>query len=237
MSGFSYYMPGYPVGIQWAKQIDDQTGLYAVLGDRVLKSGPHPNGPDGGQGIVFAIEGGDTSVDRDKQTWLTVRNDKGEVTHWIGWNKANPPGPDDLQRPQLVDGFPTKLEDGKDWIVPCLHASFTTLPQRVRYDGNQFNFEVVQGYEDLCADVAKYRELQIRAETESVILQPQEVFRLFARALGVNYHVGPIECAVGNSLFSSRKEITQGMWSAIFGYRAIMDEEAAQKKTPTAPVG
>ena len=39
---------------------------------------------------------------------------------WIGWDKANPPGPADLERESQIGGHPVVLRDGNPWLVPVV---------------------------------------------------------------------------------------------------------------------
>ncbi len=95
-------------------------------------------GPGGEAGQLFYVEQPGSprrplvSVDLATQTWTEASRDgeKPPGRYWLGYWTDDPPAPDDLQRPTLIDGQLVELCDGRQWAIPV--ADF--LPKRLTFD-------------------------------------------------------------------------------------------------------
>ena len=114
MSGFLYYLPG--------KDRDIKLPEIGAAGlGYAFESSPTPcrveRGPGGGgSGVVLADGDAVSKVGfyPEEQTWRRVP----DTTAWVGYFNDDKPGPEDLQRAQVLDGYFVMLGDGNRWIVP-----------------------------------------------------------------------------------------------------------------------
>lgn len=83
-----------------------------------------PNMPDG----QFARQVG---FDAAGQAWLKP---SGKV--WIGWEKSEPPGPNELARPNPIRGYTVADDAGNQWNVPIARSprNMATLPSDLVWD-------------------------------------------------------------------------------------------------------
>lgn len=85
-------------------------------------SGKSPNGKSGN---VFADStrqnGRRAGYYAEQQTWRKLPNVERRPELWVGyWNDAKPT-PEDLQRPEMIDGAATiRFADGNDWSIPSI---------------------------------------------------------------------------------------------------------------------
>lgn len=93
-------------------------------------------GPSGGPGLLVTFYPGSTprEYDATTQTWIGAPPD-GELAagrYWLGYVTKAKPRPEDLQRPELIDGEPVALCDDRVWVIPCCEYA----PKRLTRDRN-----------------------------------------------------------------------------------------------------
>ncbi len=245
MSAFLYFFPDHPHAIAKAADIPPACKLDTILDGAKLAYGlGRTAGPEGTSGFMIAVRPGDEAkaarcgYHPDEQRWAKVCAD-GKVTHWLGYEKATPPGPADLARPRMVPGDLVRLADGNEWVIPCIHVPLTTLPLVFRADQDgQSVLSVPERYEDICRLGATWFDRVARAEK----LPYDEWLNFAAALLGLNYRLGLREI-LEIGLLDNSAAVFDGILGAALGFRAIELElrlqAESQKKTETdtPPVG
>lgn len=233
MSAFLYFFPDAPRAIAKPADLPPECNLGPIIGDAKFGYGAvRSSGPEGTSGFMIAVRPSDEGKAAgcgyypDDQVWAKVRGADGKVTHWIGYEKANPPGPADLQRPEMVDGYPVKLADKREWVIPCVHVPLTTLPKvfGLSPDGESI-LAVTSGYEDLCNESANWWDV---IENGSKF-NKAEWFEFACKLLAVNYRLGRWEIAQAG-LLNDSQEVLRGVLYAALGVLAIRAELESQKK-------
>ena len=139
---FIYYIPKAPAA---PAELLERLGLAAVLGCPV-EAGAMEDGPDGGGGCVLWASDGPRaklparelaagSTEKDRMRWIPIRGDKPEapeegeppVLYYLGYDRQDPPRPEELLRATALPGEKIVLGDGNDWLIP--HAR--------RYDADE----------------------------------------------------------------------------------------------------
>lgn len=239
MSAFLYYFPGAAKPAAATSDIRAECNLASVLGDAGFSHRGITTFPlDGTNGYLIAVTPGkDGKAAKcgyypDAQVWCKVRGADGKVTHWIGYEKASPPGPADLARPEMVDGYPVKLADKREWVIPCVHVPLTTLPRIFRPDENgEADLSVASQYDDVCKMGAQWFE-DVGSQKKFVL---KEYFEFTAALLAINYRLGQREI-LELGLISDASASIDGILGAALGFNAIMAEIEAQKKShPDTP--
>ena len=167
------------------------------------------------------------------QRWQKVRS---EPELWIGVDTEHPPGPADLARPTLLDGYPVRLADGQEYVVPIIRspdpAVGTHLPRDVYQDADgQWQIEVARKYETVWEESGRFWDFYVGNESMPLV----ELIGYAIRFLGVNYRYGPQEHAVLR-LVQSGPEGTGKLLEAVFDWPHVESMLSAQKKSesPTA---
>lgn len=100
-------------------------------------------GPTGGAGMLCGFETSDPrEYNAATQTWLEAPPD-GELKagrYWVGYANNAKPGPEVLQRRELIDGEPVLLCDNRVWMVPCCEHA----PKRITRNRTGAECEVVR---------------------------------------------------------------------------------------------
>lgn len=145
-------------------------------------------GPGGNVGIVLNWGTPRPGYFPESQEWHEL---PGGV--WIGWEREHPPTPDDLDRApdRTVQGAPTRLGDGREWVVPNvvnIPCAFGLGP------GGTVSRKPLARY-------AEFRELGTEVfaaleanETGRQELQIEPALDLGARLLAVNYRIARPLC-------------------------------------------
>lgn len=233
MSAFLYFFPDAPKPVVKAADIPAECNLSGILdGAKLAYALGRTNGPEGSSGYLVAVRPADESRAAkcgyypDEQRWAKVRGADGKVTHWIGYEKANPPGPADLARPRMVEGYPVTLADGRQWVIPSVHVPYTTLPKicRADEDGNLVK-SVPDEYEEICSLGAKFFDC-IRDVSG---FDFNEFVEFCWRLLAINYRIGRREMLELGLLADSAACIHDIIGAAV-GMNVVMAELEAQKK-------
>ena len=120
------------------------------LGD-LLEPGIDPipvrtsKGPTGGPGMFVTFHTHsprEYSPDPKAQTWLeaTKDGDRAAGRYWVGYANNAKPGPEALQRRELIDGEAVALADDRVWIVPCCEHA----PKRITRNRDGKECEIVR---------------------------------------------------------------------------------------------
>lgn len=187
-------------------------------------------GPSGSSGTIIAVHSlkwastHQVGYYPEKQTW----RDCG--TFWLGYANDAKPGPDSLQRDQIVTGYEQELGDDRIWVAPIVRypAGNTNLPQSMGIDGaGQFVESVVSSMQWAWALACDVWDRYVMGDG----LQRDEIFGMSVKCLAINYRLGPHEAtALGLIDGPKAKEILQ---AAIAGPMIddMMSEEAKKNQT------
>jgi hypothetical protein len=196
---FQYYVPG--IG---AENVDValilRLGLEEVFFDctgrdfeeAVIRT-PVAKGPDGSSGAIFAPVPVDRSISPlagyhpDRQTWVEIA-----AGYWLGSETDNPPSPESLRRRHITRGLDLELGDGRVWTAPTIRApnGRCYLPSTWGVDSEgQFRETILPDYESYWEMAGEVWDLCF-GKTEC---DYADSFGYAARALGLNYRVGPHE--------------------------------------------
>ncbi len=213
--GILYYIPGAR-----GEALDERAalGLDESLGRANVSARELALGPDGGAGILLAR--GDVSYRPEMQEWEEIAG------AWLGRWKDVPIPPEDLLRPEPVGGWPVRLDDGNDWLVPVAipQSDVCALPRvyRLEPDGSTRE-EVPAKYQALVKAAGKITAAMragLEAATSSrVEVEIPEPFDTAVEALRVNYRLGRREASFLGIL-------TTENYMKVFA--ALVDWEAAQ---------
>lgn len=186
MASFLYFLPG----VEDKARVPD---LLRELGlGHALEAGsPTVNVQEGpaGRGALLWPPYGDTPTPGyypEAQTWQGWG-----ARLWVGWETARPPGPQDLARAELQDGYLIEMADGRKWQVPAARL----LPTQLRFTPDLQGVEtsLLPQYREFYNRVA---ELAARLRETGGDLGDLELLRVATEGLAVNYRIGPAEVSV-----------------------------------------
>lgn len=152
------------------------------------------NGPDGGAGVIagWGELGKITAYRPASQEWNKVVKqtladgtvlDAGRA--WIGWDRDDPPTPENLLRRKQLGGEFVKLDDGREWLI----AVAEQLPKRCRLsEDGTLAMTVTPFYRDFYdyayAVLGRYTE-----QAGEVYIDYEYGFDACTRILAMNYRV------------------------------------------------
>lgn len=144
-----------------------------------------PKGPDGRPGLLISATSADqaTLYRPTRQTWRRLTD-----RLWIGLELGPPPGPTDLARPKLLEGYAVELADGQLYQVPLLRRpdGRTSLPRRLGWDDEgQFEARIAPQYETLWEASAQVHDLVFHGGNYDL----EWAVDFCLRALALNYRV------------------------------------------------
>lgn len=196
MSRFTYFFPG-------AVNVDQATGAIAEhgLAETIDPSrhwvswGTGPAGDVPGMACTTAPAGSRDAMPKflpESQTWVECGD--GAARFWLGHASASKPGPEDLARPSLIEGYRVKLADGRWWQVPMARAwplGATKFPETFRVvAGGEIERRVVSAHEDLYTFACGVFDTLSDGKFEA---DETELVPWAARALSTNYFAGKWE--------------------------------------------
>ena len=201
MNGFVYFLPGHAS--------HDLTGVSARCGPEVLGvfAGAKPAvtlgvGPEG-EGALFTLPEVPPERRRyapEEQTWRKAPPPPGGAPGalWVGmWNDARP-GPEDLARPDLIDGHAVALGDNGRWRVPLARVfpAGTALPEKLILGADGLEREVRPEFVALSKATEEIWEafLASLAGDGAGKMPYERLWRVAADALAVNYRIGTAGC-------------------------------------------
>lgn len=244
MSFFLYYIPKLgglnDEGLRRA-------GLFERVGPSRDVTPTQIAGPDGGRGILFRdAQGGPFKeplvFNGEAQVWRkeVVRDHQvlasGELPmYWLGFWKANPPGPENLKRyadEEMFEGYDIQLGDRRTW----------TIPRGRIFDAGMLSFSTPWPSEfvyDAAGNLARSVSRDFRAHEELMKLaigasEPMKVgdFDLLAlRILEINYRLGANE-GIALALVNTRK--SREILHAFLDFPAIAEQLEQEKKSQAA---
>lgn len=158
MSSFQYFIPDINV-----QHVDPAflagRGLQMPLRDLLERWDPPHNvvctairrGPENREGVwIYPLPPSGAmpaqlGYDAGSQHWVECGG------HWLGYEKAAKPSPEELQRGQVVGGYEHKLADGRVWICPVLRRKINeaNLPVQFRVEGGEWIQTVKDEYREL----------------------------------------------------------------------------------------
>lgn len=106
MRNLLYYVPG-------AAGVNEDTLRLFGLSSRLPKWAVRRwnDGPKG-TGALVTSQTEIVEYDAANQTWFEG------AQFWVGFDNARKPGPRDLQRPMMLEGYGAPLLDGNEWCIP-----------------------------------------------------------------------------------------------------------------------
>lgn len=242
MAGFLYFFPDHPGPI--SREMAEAAGLgYAFDGP------PHEGrgvqaGPGGRPGTVTADRS--LPLERlgyypDRQVWRRVPG----MALWVGHDRDDPPGPEDLVRPGADrDGYAVPLADGRRWIVPLARTASDAeggvmaccLPRRMELDeeGRLVPGEVVGRVAGLERIAARYVELLEAATAGPAGAQADDLWAI--EVLGHNYRLGPVEVVMLGLLEWGGREalLVLGALVDLPGWTALQKKRASAGTSTSA---
>lgn len=237
MACFLYFLPGVDRCPSRAiDKLPDKSGLAEVLAGASWGSPDRCKGPGDVPGSLLAIEPASSrgeaarpvTYNPENQQWIKVEPEPGVITHWIGWyrDKTRCPRPADLEREEVIGGHVVKLGDGREWLIPVVHAPVTNLPQSFFPTAEGTVLRPVPQYQSLMDETARWYTLW--SEGGGYIFS--EAFDFCCRLLAVNYRVEARVC-YGDALDLVRTEHVEPMIEVAVGAASVREQIAAQKKS------
>lgn len=199
MASFLYYVPCDPDSIDKNKAYEfvDGKGIGYAFEAPPTTCGVR-KGPDGNDGMVF------TKHDHprpgyyvDAQTWEQMP----ESEVWIGFDKSSRPCPQDLARIKMIRGYPVKMPDDNEWIVPIARAANGTcpLPSKAQWNGKMWSRgETLAQYKELFGDACRIMDEVIEQGGGELTFDGEA--SITVRALAINYCIGPCELSMLNMI-------------------------------------
>jgi len=207
LSRFLYFLPGLS---GCSEKMLQSLGLY----DRFVGAGGRlgawvmreiERGPENRDGCMVAAGQRPPEFNAAVQTWMRVDvPGKKPDVYFIGIeNNAAPPGPDDLNTPFQIDGYGTRLGDGRVWYVPrvlrwdtekCEHQS--ALPQaliRRIVDGRPRVLREIQPAYKLLDEIGRRTW---ESYLSGVAVPYEQVFHDVTALLSANYRIGVDEISL-----------------------------------------
>ncbi len=246
-NGFLYFLPGTRMnsaGRDGLKSILESTGLDAILPNGSITQNEVQGGPCGkGAGLMFSCTAkgaGDPiypKYESEKQTWV----DAG--THCVGMYTDNPPTPSELARPKMVMGYYWVDDRDEQWTIPLVRVADgeTMLPNVAGRgpDGAMIKKPKAR-YKRLCEFASAHFDLLtgLLERGEVSYTQDWEMhFSVACEALGINYHVGPYEITLLESMDENGISDICGKLCDIHGLASMIYARAeAEKKSDSAHI-
>jgi len=237
-NGFLYFFPGM------TGRPDDE--LIAEYGLSDIFDGPSftdgMRGPGDTVGSMCTRSalpvGFSNTYKSDEQTW----NECAGGAFWLGYYTDRPPQPEDLERRNVVDGYPFEALDGNEWVIPAaiLHDDRQTcLPRAIRLDKRGLRkYETLPRYELLAKYAATAMEFFKCAwfnEGESSAEWSEDWgWDVCVCALATNYYVSQWEIAALGLIGSTDARAPQRILSLLCDFPRYVKmrtaaEEAAKK--------
>ena len=211
-AGFYHFLPvdapalldGDPTDATLNREVLEQFGLADVLAD-VTHCPNHcvvtitDKGPNGQPGVVIypkPSHGEDPrsfSYNANRQTWVPVPG-LAEPKRYIGWDKDEPPRPEDLERQRNWPGYLVKDGHDRQWSIPVARsprASLGILPCDFTFDASGKPItQLKPEYEPLWEAAGEIYDF-FHGDPHG--LESDVIIQHAAAALAVNYRVGTAE--------------------------------------------
>ena len=197
MAGFLYFLPA-ALNQKPAEFIASRPLPFEGL--RSLPECAVAEGPDGKPGLTLALPGGRSpKFFAERQNWRKL-----PARWYLGTWRDAPPARDDLAKPAIRAGHPVTIA-GEPWTVPVARYWQTLEGAPVWTPATPQTYTLGKDGEIALAEAEEWRWFSDLAERywaalagnfEDGSLTKADIFRLAARALGVNYRVGDEELLV-----------------------------------------
>jgi len=170
----------------------------------------------------------------DQQKWIPVESkvgDETKVTHWIGWEPGNPPGPQDLIRDEPIGGWPLTLGE-REWTIPCVSvpSGYCGLPRTYKMTAEGVKLRIAPRYQYVVDRMEEWREFFNGDKSFPTL---DKTIEFAVDLLQVNYRVGLWECSSECLDLIDSSECFEIIGAGL-GLPQIRDEIEAQKKTDIA---
>ncbi len=234
--GILYFLPGVGGGEVLAdpRGVIARAGLVEQLGEsgKGIHHGAVANGPGGLRGVTIAREPTPFAYSPD-QKWeehpLQLATEECPEPGSVWLCLLGNPGPEHLQRPELIAGHDVQLGDGRVWTVPVLRSAegIIRLPKKLRLGkGGTLVGAVAPRYVALWEQAQKVWNLLIGDDGVPF----GELWPFACSVLGLNYRIGqPDISALG--LFDSDNLVKVAEAALDVPSMRIIGEDA-QKKSP-----
>ncbi len=182
-----------------AGQIEKHRLGYAL--DVEQRSTRESAGPKGKGLLISVVDDPATMIEfnAEKQKWIPATASGCKEGAWVGMEIENPPGPEDLARPEMVEGFHVQLANEQEWIVPVAKQ----FPKSITFAPDGAMIETpMERYKELCQQsdriwVALRTQLGLLDDSEEpVTISLAESADLAMRILAVNYRIGKAEATL-----------------------------------------
>lgn len=198
MGNFLYFIPG--VGSE-----SDYRAKAAEFGiDYIYPAGRPPvriqKGPQGSGGLTAnPATTKHIGYYPDEQDWHSILGGK----LWIATQKTGLPGPQDLERPNLIDGHSVMLEDGSQWLIPVARwirgqgEVEYGLPQIVsrNLETGDWETRIKSEYNDFFNRAIQVWEMFTEDDSHDD-WAPEDDLKLVEDALSLNYFIGSWEITI-----------------------------------------
>ncbi len=199
---FLYFVPGATAG--------DKARAALASAPHALEGTPNFWGPQrgpGGKSGQFVAQRGPLPYNEAAQVWEEVPGG----AYWIGFDRANPPGPEDLARVPQLNGHLVTLGDGRKWLIPVARKYIVeqgvagwvvALPRtrRLSAEGIWEEKDVVARHRPLWDDVERVINIEERYATgdpeAATGISMQSETDLVIRAIATNYRISAREASL-----------------------------------------
>lgn len=244
MGVFLYYLPGLSKPQICAETLRLRPSLALPLRDELrepalverglIVHAVHAGGPDGSSGTILAPRppGGrelkqPVGYYPARQTWEPL--DDGAV--WLGRDREQPPGPDDVAREIQITGYAHELADGRVWNCPTVRhpGASVNLPQSWGVDDDgRFTERILPPYQWAWDATAWAWDVFAGNRDCSTA----EAWDFCVRMLGLNYRLGAAEVSRLGLLTS--ENFKRVFHAAIDGelVQQALDDELKKKAHP-----
>ena len=173
------------------------------------------------------------------QEWIKVL---AEPELWVGVDKEHRPTPEDLARPNMLDGYPVTLADGNAYQVPIIRSvelSRGSLPREMYYGPTgEFQMEIHRDYKALWERSAEIWDFMVPDDSQEPDDSKSMLFSTILdhclAVLGVNYRYGRHEQAALR-LIHTGKDTWEKVFEACIDGPFLATVVAAAKKNEDPP--
>lgn len=226
MAGLLIFLPNLDGAL--TPELLTQLGLDQVIEPtgHAMTRGP---GPGDAAGLLIAVSPGPAGKQArcryrpEEQEWRSIGD---PATHWLGWQKDEPPTSVDLARVTHYLGHPVKLADDAEYLVPLVVPHGRKTMRRNR-DGTWLC--PMPRNTRLTADCMRYYESLWFGGTDRPT--QSELADLACRGLAVHYRLGPNEIEMLGMFDWPAVERCLG---AMLDVPSIVAENEARKKNEDA---
>ena len=155
-----------------------------------------------------------------------------DATAWIGYDPHDLPGPQDLERDQIISGYYQPLGDGHDWACPVIrmHLGKVNLPDVWRLVNGKIVSQIKPDWQWAWDLSGQIWDSHITGADPTV----ETAFLWCSKLLGINYRIGPVEASILGLL--GRDELPGILRAAIHGPFVEWAKAELKKSDPASSV-